>query len=91
MASNMETVMNGEGARRPREGWDDEYLRFREVPIYKLMVEKWNDRLLTARILDAVAPDDRIAGGVGVDLRLHRLHLAVAFGHEQHAILPPIV
>ena len=22
MASNMETVMNGEGARRPSEGWD---------------------------------------------------------------------
>src|SRR5450759_4570790 len=26
----------------PSLRWDDEYLRFREVPIYKLMIEKWN-------------------------------------------------
>jgi hypothetical protein len=29
----------------PSLRWDDEYLRFREVPIYKLMVEKWNNLL----------------------------------------------
>ena len=66
----MESVINGEGARRPSGGWDpaqakeliswvvrtgsqpgvtlvvicrdDEYLRYREVAINKLMVEEWN-------------------------------------------------
>jgi hypothetical protein len=39
----METVINGEGARRLSLRWDDEFLRFRAVHFNKLMVEKWNE------------------------------------------------
>ena len=45
MASNMYALMNGVGNRRPSLRWDDEYLRFREIPINKPMVEKRNKSL----------------------------------------------
>jgi hypothetical protein len=38
----MHALMNGERTRRPSLSWDDEYLRFRAVPINNLKFEKWN-------------------------------------------------
>jgi hypothetical protein len=55
-------------ARRPSGGWDDEYLRFREIPVNKLMVEKWNETIAESERLTEgfrlVAGSDFGRGGV---------------------------